>query len=133
MNFEGNTLPYNMYAYARINSIFEKDGIDMDEMNKCVEKFEVLEDIERDLCLILLSYPEVIGMTFKTMMFHYLCRYVYSLTSTFHKFFFALKCLEYSDGKLSNINYNRLIMLKITLGILENSFNILGINPIKQM
>lgn len=133
LNFEGNTLPYNMYAYARINSIFEKDGVNESELGNHINTLEILDDVERELCVVLLSYPEVISMTVNTLMFHHLCRYVYNLTSIFHKFFCSLQCLYYVDGKLDEINYSRLIMLKTTIIVLGHAFNILGINPIKKM
>ncbi|MDK2886097.1 MAG: arginyl-tRNA synthetase [Thermosipho sp. (in: thermotogales)] len=119
-----NPVFYVQYAYARINSVFEKareKGI----------KFRFKEDIERlekEIELNLIKHLDELSFVLKDttekLSPHILTNYIYGLSEKFHSFYAKEKILDDSDLPLSNARLNLLYAIKI---VYEIVFNLLGI------
>lgn len=82
--FEGRTGPYLLYTVARTNSILRK-AVE-EELAFGPLQAPVDED-ERALFLKLLELPDVVELAFVQRMPHHLCEYVYTLATTFNRFY----------------------------------------------
>ncbi|MDN5324618.1 MAG: arginyl-tRNA synthetase [Thermosipho sp. (in: thermotogales)] len=125
-----NPVFYVQYAYARINSVFEKareKGI----------KFRFKEDIERlekEIELNLIKHLDELSFVLKDttekLSPHILTNYIYGLSEKFHSFYAKEKILDDSDLPLSNARLNLLYAIKI---VYEIVFNLLGITAPEHM
>ncbi len=82
--FEGRTGPYLLYTAARTKSILRKateEGLGFGPLQAPVD-----ED-ERALMLKLLELPDVVALAFAQRMPHHLCEYVYTLATSFNRFY----------------------------------------------
>ncbi|XTZ13021.1 MAG: arginine--tRNA ligase, partial [cyanobacterium endosymbiont of Rhopalodia inflata] len=83
---QGNTAPYMLYAYARIQSISREGKIDFQKLEKDIEIL-LKEDTEIDLGKYLLQFNEVIKEVEKTLLPNRLCDYLYELSKKFNRFY----------------------------------------------
>ncbi|MBX3012916.1 MAG: arginine--tRNA ligase [Caldilineaceae bacterium] len=82
--FEGRTGPYLLYTAARTKSILRKaaeEGLPFGPLQAPVD------DDERALFLKLVELPDVVELAFAQRMPHHLCEYVYTLATTFNRFY----------------------------------------------
>lgn len=82
--FEGRTGPYLLYTAARTKSILRKaaeEGLRFGSLQAPVD-----ED-ERTLFLKLLELPDAVDTAFAQRMPHHLCEYVYTLATSFNRFY----------------------------------------------
>jgi arginyl-tRNA synthetase len=82
--FDGNTAPYLQYARARICSIFRRASVSPDPSPK---QAVIRQPIERALAMHLLAFGNVTGEVARSLEFHKLAQYLYTLASTFTAFY----------------------------------------------
>ncbi|MCX7115497.1 MAG: arginine--tRNA ligase [Gammaproteobacteria bacterium] len=127
LSFEGNTAPYLLYAYARIQSLFQKAKVSTDSLTAPL----LLQDAaELTLVKHLLLYPEVIDTIAVKATPHLLCTYLYELAGLFSSFYEACPILNQSDEALRS---SRLKLAGMTARILEQGLLLLGITTLKRM
>jgi len=127
LSFEGNTAPYLLYAYTRVNSLFQKAGISLDSLDKPII-FESPSEILLAKHIIL--FPEVIDMVTQKAAPHLLCTYLYELAGIFSSFYEACPILNQEDVALK---FSRLKLASLTSRILELGLSLLGIKTLKRM
>ncbi len=125
---EGNTAPYLLYAYARIQSIFRKGDIDIESIGDQVSISVQLVD-ERQLAVKLLQFADTVDAVAKECMPHGLCHYLYELAATFNRFFETCPVLKADEP----IRTRRLLFCKVTAQTLKTGLGLLGIQTIEQM
>lgn len=128
LSFEGNSAPYLLNAYVRIQAIFRKGDISIDELKQA--KIELQNSSERRLALQLLAFPDVVYQVAKDLAPHYLCHYLCELAASFHSFYEASPILT---AETVAIKASRLKLAAITAKILAQSLNLLGIQTLDRM
>lgn len=127
LSFEGNTAPYLLYAYTRVASVFEKAGINPDELTGTL----VLEhEKELDLASKLVQFNEVITNVARLGCPHLLCSYLYELAGLFSSFYEACPILKAENDTQKQ---SRLKLAWLTASTLKQGLNLLGINTLERM
>lgn len=127
ISFEGNTAPYLLYAYTRIQSIFAKVAL-TDERADVV--FILRDDQERTLAKHILQFAELIEQVEVKAAPHLLCTYLYELAGLFSSFYEACPILAAEDEGLRD---SRLKLADLTGRILNQGLSLLGINTLSRM
>lgn len=125
---QGNTAPYMLYAYARIQSISREGKIDFQKLEKDIEIL-LKEDTEIDLGKYLLQFNEVIKEVEKTLLPNRLCDYLYELSKKFNRFY--ENCPVLRSEKL--LKTSRLLLCDLTARTLKLGLSLLGISVLERM
>jgi arginyl-tRNA synthetase len=129
--FEGDTGPYLLNAYVRIQSIFRKAqeaGVDVGEHSDTPLLLE--EPQERTLALAMLRYPGAVNSVAEKLEPHHLCTFAYSLATAFASFYEHCPVLK-ADSAESKAS--RLRLCHLTSRLLEDAFKLLGLPLVEQM
>lgn len=122
LNMHGNSGPYMQYAYARINSIIEKsEVIDVDF------KVEKLELEEKNLLRFLSIYPLIVEKSAKNFTPNILANYLFELAQKFNVYYEKHKIIG------SDLEKQRLLIVKATGQVIKNGLNLLGIETVERM
>ncbi|XTZ10994.1 MAG: arginine--tRNA ligase [cyanobacterium endosymbiont of Rhopalodia yunnanensis] len=128
LTLQGNTAPYMLYAYARIQSISREGKIDFQKLEKDLEII-LKEDTEIDLGKYLLQFNEVIKEVEKTLLPNRLCDYLYELSKKFNRFYENCPVLR-SENLLKT---SRLLLCDLTARTLKLGLSLLGISVLERM
>ena len=126
--FEGNTAPYLLYAYTRINSIFLKAQSTINAyLNKGIS---ITNTDEHKLALHIARFADRLIQVARENYPHYLCSYIYELAVLFMKFYESSPILKETDLVLRD---NRLALAANTAKTLEVALRLLGIPVVAKM
>ena len=125
--FEGNTAPYLLYAYARIQSLFRRGGVN--EPAALSGNAEPKHPAERALAVALVRLQEVLEQAAADGRPHLLCAYLYELAVKFTKFYEECPILT-ADGQTKE---NRLRFAQLTARTLHTGLGLLGIGVVQRM
>ena len=128
LSFDGNTAPYLVNAYVRIQSIFRKaktQGIDVGRALPAVN-----EPAEKALALKLLQFPGVVEAVGQSLEPHRLCGYLYELASLYHQFYERCPVLTAETPALRD---GRLALSGVTARTLKQGLELLGIGVLERM
>ncbi len=133
LNVKGKTAVYLMYAYARCKSIMNKinnlEEILDDDIDIKIENIE-----SKYLLLHVLNYYEVIKNTLKDLCPHYICDYLYNLSTLLTKFYDKNKCIDLiSINNIIKIYTNRIKIVFIVINIMQKLFELVGLEYIDQI
>ena len=121
-----NPVYYIQYAFARINSVFEKSR----DLNTPKYNLEHLKEKEElDLIRHLIRFPEVVSGISQNYQVHHLTQYVFELAGRFHKFYETQRIIL-EDEKLTQA---RLSLAKAVQKILKESLSLMGISAPERM
>ncbi len=123
---EGNTAPYLLYAYARINSIFRKGALGDAHFTG---QIALGHPAERNLGLALTRFSEVVESVAADGYPNQLCGYLYELSGVFMRFYEACPVLKADEPTRSS----RLLLCRHTAAVLHRGLDLLGIAAIEQM
>ncbi|PWA59664.1 hypothetical protein CTI12_AA389530 [Artemisia annua] len=123
---KGDTGVYLQYAHARICSVLQRSGRDIDEL-KNVGQLTLEHDLERKLGLHLLRFPEAFEEACANLFPHVLCEYLYELAEKFSSFYQACQVLETPEET------SRLLLCEATAVVMRKCFHILGITPVYKL
>ncbi len=127
---EGNTAPYMQYAYARVQSIFRKGEVDVNELVAGgSDKLTISEPAERELAKVLLRYAETISSVARELRPHLLTGYLFELAGAFSTFYNACPVLKAEEP----VRSSRLLLCLLTANTLKHGLGMLGIETIEQM
>ena len=124
---QGNTAPYLQYAVARINSIFRKAQSQPEDSFNIFQTS--LSESERNLFRKLIFFPVVLKQTVKELKPHFLCTYLYELSTDFSSFYNQNKVMVENE----KIRSNRLLLCSQTILFLKTGMAILGIETLQEM
>ena len=127
LSFEGNTAPYLQYAYTRIQSIFRKSDIELEQNVPVLLE----EKSERSLALQIIQFEETINQVALDCYPHILCSYLYALASKFMHFYETCPILKKNIGV--NVQASRLRLCQVTSETLKCGLNLLGIEVMEKM
>eukprot|EP01055_Gregarina_sp_Pseudo9_P000206 Gregarina_sp_Pseudo_9__205@NODE_1133_length_1853_cov_8_890849_g1060_i0_p1_GENE_NODE_1133_length_1853_cov_8_890849_g1060_i0NODE_1133_length_1853_cov_8_890849_g1060_i0_p1_ORF_typecomplete_len611_score164_26tRNAsynt_1d/PF00750_19/2_2e117DALR_1/PF05746_15/1_5e30Arg_tRNA_synt_N/PF03485_16/1e10tRNAsynt_1e/PF01406_19/0_028tRNAsynt_1/PF00133_22/1_5tRNAsynt_1/PF00133_22/79TetR_C_30/PF17939_1/0_34_NODE_1133_length_1853_cov_8_890849_g1060_i0201816 len=122
---KGNTAVYMLYAYARICAIFRKAEVEVSALS--VDALKVEEKAERDLCMILLRFPEIIENILGDFSCHRLCEYMYELALNFTEFYRLCRIVGHENQE------SRLLLCHATQRMLALCFRLLGIEALPRI
>lgn len=125
---QGNTAPYMLYAYARIQSISREGKVDFQKLKKDAD-ITLRENTEINLGQYLLQLGEVIEEVEKTLLPNRLCDYLYELSKKFNRFYENCPVLK-AEESLKN---SRLLLCDLTARTLKLGLSLLGIPVLERM
>lgn len=128
LSFEGNTAPYLLYAYARIQRIFDSAGEQIHQFSATVD---VEHDIEKALAIKILQFEDSLTSVAKEASPHILCTYLYELASVSMKFYEACPILK--DDVPDAVRNSRLGLASSTAKTLQHGLSLLGIQTLDKM
>lgn len=128
LSFDGNSAPYLLNAYVRIQSIFRKGNVDVAHALKA--EMVLVEPAETKLALALLAFPDVVQLVTQDLAPHYLCHYLCDLAASYHSFYEHCPILQAEDTAIRN---SRLALCAVTARVLKTGLNLLGIATIDRM
>ena len=123
---DGNTAPYMLYSYARIQSLFRRADVDESALGGAIM---VGERAENALAIKLLQFPEVVAAVAHQCYPHLLCNYLYELSDAFMKFYEQCPVLRADEPKRTS----RLLLALLTARILRQGLDLLGIETLERM
>ncbi|EAZ92720.1 arginine--tRNA ligase [Crocosphaera chwakensis] len=125
---QGNTAPYMLYAYARIQSISREGNIDYENLG---ENITILlkEETEIELGKYLLQLSETIKEVEKTLLPNRLCDYLYELSKKFNRFYENCPVLKSDEP----VKTSRLLLCDLTARTLKLGLSLLGISVLERM
>jgi arginyl-tRNA synthetase len=124
---QGNTAPYMLYAYARIQSISREGGIDFAQMDS--GEIVLTEPSELVLAKSLLQFADVIETVETSLLPNRLCDYLYELSKVFNRFYENCPVLKASEPQRSS----RLLLCDLTARTLKLGLSLLGIPVLDRM
>ncbi|MDP3558930.1 MAG: arginine--tRNA ligase, partial [Legionellaceae bacterium] len=127
LSFEGNTAPYLLYAYTRMQSVLEK-AKGVEGVTDTSLQFSTEADI--NLVKQLLCFGETIDAAAHKSMPHLLCLYLYELASLFSSFYESSPILA-AENPI--VRATRLRLVQWTSEVLKKGLELLGINTLDRM
>ena len=128
ISFQGNAGPYLQYAYARCASIFNKGGLEMDEV---AETATILLEAptEQTLGRHLLRFSDVVHQAGATSQPHLICEHIYELARAFNGFYAECPVLD-AEGETRD---SRLGLTALTARQIRRGLGLVGIGVVDRM
>ncbi len=131
MAMNGNTATYLQYAYARMQSIFRKGGIEAAAIRQAWRPAIVLSHpAERALGVRLLRLPEVLELAAEELKPNILTDYLFELANAFSTFFEECPVLKAESPERRD---SRLALCDLTARTLKFGLDLLGIDVVDRM
>ena len=124
---QGNTAPYLLYAYVRVQGISRKGNIDFSELADTTIKLEAAAEIT--LAKHILQLGEVIAEVEQDLLPNRLCQYLFELSQKFNQFYDRCPILKADEP----LRTSRLVLADITARTIELGLSLLGISAIERM
>ena len=126
LSFEGNTAPYLLYTYARIQSILRKVAEQNIDLNEDIE-IKTDNKFEKSLATYLLAFPILkAAETFKPNL---IADYLYELSKKLNSFYNNCPILNQDIETLKS----RALLIKKTGKVLKDGLGLLGIPVLNKM
>ncbi|WP_138504146.1 arginine--tRNA ligase [Nostoc sp. PA-18-2419] len=130
LDLKGNTAPYMLYAYARIQGISRKGDINFQELGNHAVVLE--HETELALAKYLLQLDEVVNSVEQDLLPHRLCEYLYELSKKFNQFYDRDRGVRVLDAEEPQ-RTSRLIICDLTARTLKLGLSLLGIQVLERM
>ena len=128
LSLQGNTAPYLLYAYARIQSIARQGLLDWGEL-ALEPSLTFSANSEIELGKGLLQFADVITEVENTLLPNRLCDYLYELSKKFNRFYEECSVLK-AEG---STRQSRLVLCELTARILKLGLALLGIPVLERL
>ncbi|MGL5080173.1 MAG: arginine--tRNA ligase [Microcoleaceae cyanobacterium] len=128
LSLQGNTAPYLLYAYVRIQGISRKGEIDFTQMGT-EAKIHLQEEAEFTLARSLLQFDEVIDAIATELLPNRLCQYLFELSQKFNQFYDQCPVLKAEEPQRTS----RLGLCDLTARTLKLGLSLLGISVLERM
>ena len=126
---DGNTAPYMQYAYARVQSIFRKGAVNLENLLAAGHPIELTTPEELTLAHLLLRYAEIVETVAGDLRPHLLTTYLFELAQAFSGFYTNCPVLK-AQGPTRN---SRLLLCCQTARTIAHGLDLLGIETIEKM
>ncbi len=130
MSMQGNTATYLQYAYARIQSIFRKGGVDAAALTRESPAISLADPAERTLALGLLQFPETLDEAAADYRPSVIAGYLFNLAESFSAFYRNCPVLQ---ADTPAVRSSRLVLCHLTARTLRQGLELLGIRTIDKM
>ncbi|HIK45465.1 MAG TPA: arginine--tRNA ligase, partial [Leptolyngbyaceae cyanobacterium M65_K2018_010] len=125
---QGNTAPYLLYAYVRVQGISRKGGIDLDHL-PAEATLHLDDDTEFALARHLLQLDEILEEVAQDLYPNRLCQYLFELSQKFNQFYDRCSVLQAAEPQRTS----RLILCDLTAKVLKLGLSLLGISVLERM
>ena len=128
---QGNTAPYMLYAYARIQGISRKGEINFEQLG---DNAKVLLQHETELTLAkhLLQLSEVVSDIEQDLLPNRLCEYLFQLSQKFNQFYDRDRGVPVLNAEEPQ-RTSRLVLCDLTARTLKLGLSLLGIQVLERM
>ncbi len=127
LSLQGNTAPYLLYAYTRVQSIFRKGGADDATLTTQLPALNAPEEIA--LAKQLMNFGLVLEAVAEEYRPNFLCNYLYDLAGLFARFYESCPVLKAEGVERAT----RLLLCALTGRVLKQGLEALGIETTEQM
>jgi len=131
--FNGNTAPYLLYAYARIQSIFRKNQDEFSSSFKpeSIEEKDLILSTSQELSLAkhLFSFGITLEQVAEDSRPNILCNYLYDLAGFFASFYENCPVLKATGPEKTS----RLALCHLTAKVLQMGLHTLGLETLEEM
>jgi arginyl-tRNA synthetase len=119
---QGNTAPYLLYAYVRVQGIIRKGNIDFQQIQ---DNLQIILDTpsEQTLAKHILQFNDLIQEVEIELLPNRLCQYLFELSQKFNQFYDQCPILQAAES----IRLSRLILAELTARTLKLGLSLLGI------
>jgi len=124
---QGNTAPYLLYAYVRVQGISRRGEIDFEQLQAA--KIHLETDSELILAKHLLGFSEILEIVAQDLLPNRLCQYLFELSQKFNQFYDQCPILKAEEPQRSS----RLQLSYITAETLKTGLSLLGISVLERM
>jgi arginyl-tRNA synthetase len=128
LSLQGNTAPYLLYAYVRIQGISRKGNIDFENLGANT-KILLQEAAELTLAKHILQLSEILKTVEEDLLPNRLCDYLYELSKKFNQFYEQCPVLQASENERTS----RLVLCDVTARTLKLGLSLLGISVLERM
>lgn len=128
LSLQGNTAPYLLYAFVRIQGISRKGQIDFAQMTASPQ-IQLQEETELALAKHLLQFTEVLDQVATDLMPNRLCQYLFELSQKFNLFYDRCPVLSAPEP----LQTSRLALCDLTARTLKQGLGLLGIQVVERM
>ncbi len=125
---QGNTAPYMLYAYVRIQGISRKGQIDFERLGADA-KILLQEETELTLSKHLLQLSEILSYVESDLIPNYLCQHLFELSQKFNQFYDRCPVLAAEEP----LRTSRLVLCDLTAKTLKLGLSLLGIPVLERM
>lgn len=125
---QGNTAPYMLYAYVRVQGISRKGAIDFEQLGADA-KIRLREETELVLAKHLLQLDEIIAEVGQDLFPNRLCQYLFELSQKFNQFYDRCPVLQAEEPDRTS----RLALCDLTARTLKLGLSLLGIPVLERM
>lgn len=125
---QGNTAPYMLYAYVRVQGIRRKGEINFDNLDAGA-KVILQSDAELVLAKHLLQLSEVVNAVGGDLLPNRICQYLFELSQKFNQFFEQCPVLKAEEP----LRTSRLVLCDLTARTLKLGLGLLGIQVLERM
>ncbi|MEN9565240.1 MAG: arginyl-tRNA synthetase [Cyanobacteriota bacterium] len=127
LDLKGNTAPYLLYAYVRVQGISRKGKINFQQLSDA--NLVLAETTELTLAKHILQFEEVLKNVEKDLLPNRICLYLFELSQKFNQFYDRCPILQADEPQKTS----RLILADLTARTLELGLSLLGINVLERM
>jgi arginyl-tRNA synthetase len=124
----GNTAPYMLYAYVRVQGILRKGAIDL---NNLATDARILLEEESELILAkhILQLGEILTEVERDLLPNRLCQYLFELSQKFNVFYDRCSVLQSEEP----LRTSRLILIDLSARAIALGLSLLGISLLQRM
>ncbi|MEM7795871.1 MAG: arginine--tRNA ligase [Cyanobacteria bacterium P01_C01_bin.118] len=124
---QGNTAPYMLYAYVRVQGISRKGDIDFTQLGDASILLE--DDSELTLAKHLLELDAIVMEVAQELYPNRLCQYLFELSQKFNQFYDRCSVLQSAEPQRTS----RLMLCDLTARTLKLGLSLLGIQVLERM
>lgn len=125
---QGNTAPYLLYAYVRVQGIGRKGNIDFSNLGEDA-RVVLQEEAELVLAKHIVQLGDILQTVDRDLLPNRLCEYLYQLSQKFNSFFEQCPVLKAEEP----LRISRLILCDLTARTLKLGLSLLGIPVLERM
>lgn len=125
VEFAGNTGPFVLYTYARIQSVLSKAHFEFKATSDLV-----LNEYEKELIMLLANYKGTVEKAAELLSPAFIANYVYDLVKSYNSFYQSNPIISQED---ENLKQFRLNLSDLTAKTIKKSLGLLGIKTVNKM
>lgn len=125
VEFAGNTGPFVLYTYARIQSVLSKANFEFKMTSDLA-----LNEYEKELIMLLSNYKGTVEKAAELLSPAFLANYVYDLVKAYNSFYQSNPIISQED---ENLKQFRLNLSDLTAKTIKKSLSLLGIKTVNRM
>ena len=127
LQLQGNTAPYLIYVYVRIQSILRKSNIEVDTLPS---EITFQTETERNLIIHILKFVDLFDILLRDFTTQHLADYLFELCQIFNRFYKQCRVLNAETDELKN---SRLQLIFTSGQLLKKGLYLLGLDVVEYM